>query len=49
MTNRAQYAALPILAGPYYRRRLVRFRAPVGQLSMIAVMAAIGGLWALLL
>jgi hypothetical protein len=51
MANHPQFAGLPILAGPYSRRRLVRFRAPVRQFSMITVMlaAAAAALWALIL
>ena len=36
MSEYPQIASLPILAGPYSRRRLVRFRVPVRQFAVIA-------------
>jgi len=42
MSGYPQFASLPILAGPYSRRRLVRLRSTVRQFAIIAatVMAA---------
>jgi len=41
MTDYPQLATLPILAGPYSRRRLVRLRATLRQIGMMtaAIMA----------
>ena len=41
MNDYPQFAGLPILAGPYSRRRLVRLRATLRQIGMMtaAIMA----------
>lgn len=36
MADYTQFAALPILAGPYSRRRLVRMRTTLRQIGMTA-------------
>jgi hypothetical protein len=50
MSEYPQFASLPILSGPYSRRRsLVRFRAPVRQFALItATIMAAGALIALI-
>jgi hypothetical protein len=50
MANHPHYALLPIFAGPYSRRRLVRFRSPVRHVSKVAaVVVAAGAVLALIL
>ena len=50
MTELPQFASLPIHAGPYNRRRLIRLRAPARQFGMIAAfVTAAGALLALVL
>jgi hypothetical protein len=48
MIKYSQLASLPILAGPYSRRRWVRHRHIVGQIGVLAVaVTATGALLAL--
>jgi hypothetical protein len=48
MIEYSQLASLPIVAGPYSRRRRVRYRQIVRQIGMLAVaMTATGALLAL--
>jgi len=44
MSEYPQFASLPILSGPYSRRRrLVRFRVPVRQFALITATAIAAG------
>jgi len=44
MSEFPQFASLPILTGPYSRRRrLLRFGAPVRQFALIAAMVVAAG------
>jgi hypothetical protein len=44
MPEYPQFASLPILTGPYSRRRrLVRFRVPMRQFALIAAAAIAAG------
>jgi hypothetical protein len=48
MAEYPQFASLPILAGPYSRRRLVRLRTTVRQIGMMtAAIMATGALFVL--
>jgi hypothetical protein len=48
MADYPQFASLPILAGPYSRRRLVRLRTTLRQIGMMAaVIMAAGAMFVL--